>query len=98
MTTPAPIDERSSEATYEVHVATQPENVGEVRDLLADALERANYPIRDVEVFERGPDVSEIVATLISTAVDPAELDAVAGLIEQSPHVSYASWASSAPE
>src|SRR5271168_4776561 len=27
----APIDEQSSEATYEVHVATRPENVGEVR-------------------------------------------------------------------
>ena len=76
----APIDERTSEATYEVHVATQPENVGEVRDLLAEALEKANYPVREIEVFERGPDVSEVVATLISDAVDPAELDAVAGL------------------
>ena len=94
----APIDEQTSEATYEVHVATQPENVGKVRDLLTDALEQANYPIREIEVFERGPGVSEIVATLISDAVDPAELDAVAGLVEQSPYVSYASWSSSAPE
>jgi putative Mg2+ transporter-C (MgtC) family protein len=94
----APIDERTSEATYEMHVATQPEKVGEVRDLLAEALEKANYPVREIEVFERGPDVSEVVATLVSDAVDPAELDAVAGIVEQSPHVSYASWASSAPE
>ena len=95
----APIDERASEATYEVHVATQPENVGAVRDLLADALEQANYPIREIEVFERGPDVSELVAILISTAVDPLELDAVADLVEQSPGaVTYASWASSAAE
>jgi putative Mg2+ transporter-C (MgtC) family protein len=94
----APIDQHASEATYELHVATQPENVGNVRDLLTDALEQANYPIREIEVFVRGPGVSEIVATLISDAVDPAELDAVASLVEQSPHVSYASWASSTPE
>ena len=94
----APIDQHSSEATYEVHVATGPEHVGEVRDILAEALENANYPIREIEVVQRAPGVSEIVATLISTAVDPVELDAVVGLIEHSPHVSYASWAVSAPE
>jgi putative Mg2+ transporter-C (MgtC) family protein len=91
----APIHEQSSEATYEVLAAARPEYVGEVRDLLTEALEKASYPIREIEVFERAPEVSEIVATLISTAVDPAELDAVAGVVEQSPHVSYASWSSS---
>ncbi len=94
----APLDEQSSEATYEVHVATSPESVGEVRDLLTEALEQASYPVRQIEVFERSPEVSEIVATLISTAVDPAELDAVAGVVEHSPHVSYASWSSSSTE
>jgi hypothetical protein len=41
------------------------------------------------------PEAAEIVATLVSTAVDPVELDAVAGLLEQSPLVSFASWSSS---
>jgi len=75
----APIDERKSEAIYEVHVVTGPETVGEVRDLLAEALEKASYPIRQIEVVERSLDATEIVATLVSTAVDPVELDAVAG-------------------
>jgi putative Mg2+ transporter-C (MgtC) family protein len=94
----APIDERTSEATYNMHVTTSPENVGEVRDLLTETLEEASYPIRQIEVEERSPGVSEIVATLVSTAVEPAELDAVAATLEQSPLVSHASWSSSSTE
>jgi putative Mg2+ transporter-C (MgtC) family protein len=94
----APLDALGSEATYEMHVATHPESVGEVRDLLSEALEKASYPIREIEVFERAPEVSEIIATLVSTAVEPAELDAVASHVEQSPLVSYASWSSSSAE
>ncbi len=94
----APIDERTSEATYNMHVTTSPENVGEVRDLLSETLEEASYPIRQMEVEERSPGVSEIVATLVSTAVEPAELDAVAAALEQSPLVSHASWSSSSTE
>jgi hypothetical protein len=47
----APIDERQSEAIYEIHVVTGPETVGEVRDLLAEVLEKASHPIRQIEVF-----------------------------------------------
>src|SRR5271154_4920237 len=42
----APMDEHLSEATYEVHVVTTPDTVGEVRDLLDEVLEKASYPIR----------------------------------------------------
>ncbi len=94
----APLDELTSEATYEVHIAMRPESVGAVRDLLTEALAQASYPIREIEVFERALEMSEIVATLVNTAVDPAELDAVAAKLEQSPLVSYASWSSSSPE
>lgn len=92
----APIDELSLEAAYEIHVVTRPDKVGEVRDLLAEALEEASYPVRQIEVEERSPDATEIIATLVSTAVDPLELDAVAGELEKSPLVSFASWSSSA--
>jgi putative Mg2+ transporter-C (MgtC) family protein len=94
----APIDERKSEAIYEVHVVTGPETVEEVRDLLAEVLEKASYPIRQIEVVERLPEATEIVATLVSSAVDLVELDAVAALLEQSPFVSFASWSSSSNE
>jgi putative Mg2+ transporter-C (MgtC) family protein len=91
----APINEQTSEAIYEVHAVTAPETVGEVRDLLAEVLEKASYPIRQIDVVERSPEAAEIVATLVSTAVDPVELDAAAGVLEQSPLVSFASWSSS---
>jgi putative Mg2+ transporter-C (MgtC) family protein len=94
----APLDEQLSEATYEVHVVTTPETVGEVRDLLAEALENASYPIRQIEVEERSPDASELIATLVSTSVDPAELDAVANALERSPLVSHATWSSESGE
>jgi putative Mg2+ transporter-C (MgtC) family protein len=90
----APVDERTSEATYEVHVLTEAAHVGEVRDQLIEALENASYPVRDIEVSERSDDVTELAATLVSTAVEPAELDAVATALEASPLVSHASWSS----
>jgi putative Mg2+ transporter-C (MgtC) family protein len=94
----APMDEHLSEATYEVHVVTTPDTVGEVRDLLADALEKASYPIRQLEVEERSPKASELKATLVSTSVDPAELDAVATELEKSPLVSFATWSAESGE
>jgi putative Mg2+ transporter-C (MgtC) family protein len=94
----APIDEQKSEAVYEVHVVTGPETVGETRDLLVEALENASYPIRQIEVVERSPDSTELIATLVSSAVDPTELDAVASALEKSPLVSFASWSSSSDE
>jgi putative Mg2+ transporter-C (MgtC) family protein len=90
----APVNERTSEATYEVHVLTEAAHVGEVRDQLIEALENASYPVRDVEVSERSDDITELAATLVSTAVEPSELDAVATALEASPLVSHASWSS----
>ena len=94
----APMDEQSAEATYEVHVLTQAEHVGEVRDLLAEQLEEANYPVREIEVTERSEDVTELAATLISTAVHPEEMDAVVAALEASPLIAHASWSSSATD
>jgi putative Mg2+ transporter-C (MgtC) family protein len=94
----APVDELSSEAVYEIHVVTEPDTIGEVRDLLTEVLEKASYPIRQIEVEDRSPDATEVIATLVSTAVNPLELDAVASELEKSPLVSFASWSSSANE
>ena len=94
----APIDERTAEASFDVHAVTDPEHVAEVRDLLIETLERASYPVRDVEVVERSDELSELSATLVSTAIEPDELDAVAVELEKSRLVSHASWSSSAEE
>lgn len=94
----APVDERQSEAVYEVHVITSPEYVGEVRDLLAATMEKANYPIRLIEVAERSIEDTELIATLISTAIEPMELDAAASELERSDFVTFASWSTRSDE
>jgi putative Mg2+ transporter-C (MgtC) family protein len=87
-----PIDERRTEATYEVRVTTQAENVVPARDLLVETLEAANYPVSDVDVEERTEDDVEIVATLVSTAVEPAEIETVIRLLKAAPMIRGASW------
>ena len=91
----APLDERTSEANYEVRAVTSAESIDEVRDLLIEELERASYPIRDIDSEEREDGV-ELVAKLVSTAVDPAELDAVVRRLEAVPAVDHATWTASA--
>eukprot|EP01037_Dinobryon_pediforme_P026709 gene26709-29324_t len=92
----APVDELTAEATYEIHAETHPSTVGEVRDLLSEELERAKYPIRDIEVIERTHEVVELIATLVSSAINPDELDAVARSLERSGLIQFASWSSTA--
>jgi putative Mg2+ transporter-C (MgtC) family protein len=88
----APLDAKSSEATYYVRLMVSPEVVSEMRERLQEALEAAQYPVGDVEVIEQSDTQQEIVATLVSTAVDPKELDAVAARLEAHPGVRNATW------
>ncbi|WID97537.1 hypothetical protein QO058_04525 [Bosea vestrisii] len=90
----SPIDEKASEATYEVVVTTDPEALPSVREAMVELLEQANYPV-DVNTAERGEEAIEIVATLISTAVERKELDAVVERIERLKGVTHATWESS---
>lgn len=87
-----PFDERASEATYEVRLTTDTASMPAVRELLLDQLEAAHYPAGDVVVAERGEDLVELVATLVSTAVNPKELDAVVLRLERQHGVSHANW------
>lgn len=91
-----PISETATEATYQVHVTADAEQRDAVRDLLVERLEAANYPLRDIEVLERGEDEVEIVATLAATSVEAQELDEVTRQLEKAKGVSYATWTSSA--
>lgn len=91
-----PISEQATEATYQVHVTADAEQRDEVRDLLVEKLEAANYPLRDIDALERGEDEVELVATLASTSVEPQELDEVTQALEKAEGVTYATWTSSA--
>lgn len=88
----SPLDERASEATYEIRLTVDAALMDAVRDLLVERLEAAKYPVSDVNVIERAEDVVEIVATLVSTAVDAKELDAVAVDLARRPGVRHATW------
>ena len=88
----SPLDERASEATYEIRLTVDAASMDAVRDLLVEKLEAAKYPVSDVNVIERAEDVVEIVATLVSTAVDAKELDAVTADLALSPGVRHATW------
>ena len=88
----APLDAKSSEVTYYVRLTVSPEVVPEMRERLQEALEAAKYPVGDVDVTEQSDTQQEIVATLVSTAVDPKELDAVAARLEAYAGVRNATW------
>jgi putative Mg2+ transporter-C (MgtC) family protein len=88
----SPLDERASEATYEIRLTVDAASIDAARDLLVEKLEAAKYPVSDVNVIERAEDVVEIVATLVSTAVEAKELDAVAADLARRPGVRHATW------
>jgi putative Mg2+ transporter-C (MgtC) family protein len=87
-----PIDEQSSEATYDVLVTADAGSVASVRELLLEKLAAANYPVRDTDVVYQSGDNAEIVATLVSLSIEPGELDAVVSSLAGQPGVRHASW------
>lgn len=87
-----PIDDRATEATYEVSILSSRDAMPDMRDLLVQRLEQANYPVSDVEIVERGDDTVEIVATLVSTAVNPHEIEEVTAYLAKQAGVTNASW------
>jgi putative Mg2+ transporter-C (MgtC) family protein len=93
-----PLDELSSEATYQFKLAVTPEALPDMRDRLVERLEKANYPVADVDVVEHGDDLLEIVATLVSTAVNPKELELVMTDLQRQPGVRHATWEVSTKE
>jgi putative Mg2+ transporter-C (MgtC) family protein len=87
-----PIDEQSSEATYDVLVTTDSNFVASIREILLEKLQAANYPVRDTKVLYRSGDEAEIVVTLVSQSIEPEELDAVVANLANMPCVRHATW------
>ena len=90
----APLNEEAGEATYEVRLSAAADTADAVREALIETLESAHYPVADVETRERGEDMVEVVATLVTTAITPDELDAVVETLENMPGVDFATWES----
>ena len=87
-----PLNEQSSEATYYFKLAVSPEALPDMRDRLVERLEAANYPVADGNVVELGDDLLEIVATLVSTAVNPNELNPIVVELQALSGVRHAAW------
>jgi putative Mg2+ transporter-C (MgtC) family protein len=87
-----PINEQSSEASYDVLVTTDVGSVASVREILLEKLEAANYPVRETNVVYRSGDTAEIVVTLVSQSIEPGELNAVVASLAGQPGVRHATW------
>ncbi len=87
-----PIVADVTEAQYQVHVVCRPEAVSAVRDLLDAELDRASYPVREVETLSDTDEQVELAAVLVPTTADATELDAVVAALERSPLVRSATW------
>lgn len=87
-----PFSEEAGEATYMVFVICARESQSEVREKIADILEEASYPAREIDDHPFGEDEVEIEFTLYATAVQAEELDAAVKQAELLPGVRQAFW------
>lgn len=87
-----PIDDRHAEATYEVSLICRRDDMATMRDLLLERLEQGKYPVGDVGIAHANADPIEIVARLVSTAVNPHEIDRIVAQLEAEPAVLSATW------
>jgi putative Mg2+ transporter-C (MgtC) family protein len=87
-----PIEGRSVEATYSVTITTVPEAAGPMGDLLTEHLDAAQLPVAELDIVPRGEDRVEIVAKLVSTNVDAAELDMLTDHLAKVHGITHATW------
>ena len=93
----APIDESATEATFELRITVDQNNRDELRDELIEQLERANYPIQDIEEIPRENKV-ELVAILMPSSVIASELDSICSSLQSNHGVNHATWTSKATD
>jgi putative Mg2+ transporter-C (MgtC) family protein len=93
-----PITSGETEAIYRVHLICAPEKISEARDLIADELALHKYPIREMETLSERDDTVELVAELVPTTADPAELDIVVEHLVRHHGMISATWMVSAED
>lgn len=88
----APLDTRTSEATYAIRVTVADDAAPAVRDRLTRRLADAKFPVGDIETEEVSDTAVDLVATLVATSVDRPALEAVVAAIRREPDVLHVSW------
>lgn len=87
-----PFREESGEATYVVYVICERWVRSDLRDAVAEILELASYPVRQIEDHPFGDDEVELSFTLYATAVQVEELDIAMERVEDMEGVRQAFW------
>jgi len=93
-----PIDEHTSELTYQLHVIVASDQQKDALATLDALLEDAEYPLGDLDIEPFGEDDVEITATLLSTSVNSDKLDGITQQLNANPHVIQAFWNPSTTE
>ncbi|EUK17567.1 MgtC/SapB family protein [Commensalibacter papalotli (ex Servin-Garciduenas et al. 2014)] len=93
-----PLNEETGESTFEIRLSVDRKAAPILRELVVDLLEKAQYPVSDVEFFDLSDDCVELVATLISTAIDKEEIEEVVKALSKRKDVYHANWESSTKE
>jgi putative Mg2+ transporter-C (MgtC) family protein len=93
-----PLNERTSEATYQISITTNSTRSGEVRDFLNERLEAASYPVRETRIVFHPNDNVEVSAVLVPLAAESDDLDKIVADLSKLSGVSHATWNVSALE
>ncbi|QCK86556.1 MgtC/SapB family protein [Phreatobacter aquaticus] len=87
-----PLDEGTTEATYELRVGVSTSEVAQVRSALTEALDARNYAVREIVTEDTADDLVDLIATLAGSSAEPGELDAVIAAMEAQGGVRHAAW------
>lgn len=90
----APINESAAEATYALSVVCTRDVQRDVLAQVEQWLERASYPVRELDIQPFGDDDIEIEAQLLPTSVQSNELDRLCDQLKQLSGVSQVFWSS----
>ena len=93
-----PIDDESSEVTYQLCVISSRSGQKHVISLLSELLEESKCPLFDLDVKPFGDDEVKITATLRSTAVEWEALEDISATLVAQPCINQAYWNPSASE
>ncbi|WP_421234627.1 MgtC/SapB family protein [Aeromonas enteropelogenes] len=87
-----PVDNLDTEVTCKVTALTSREHQKEVLHWLEEMLERANYPLSELDIAPFGERDLEISAVLLATSIDGDELDALMQKLSIQPHIKQVFW------
>jgi putative Mg2+ transporter-C (MgtC) family protein len=93
-----PIDTPDVEVTLTVHVIAPRERQKDAMRLLAQELERARLPARDMEIHAFGAGDVEIATVIMATSIEGDELDRVVKRLLEAGYVNQAFWSPSTAE